>query len=207
MKICTKCGIEKPLTEFHKQRLGRSGRFARCKACRRAERIWLYVANPEPFKAASREWRAANPEKARTVSRMSYAANQERYKAKSRAQYAADPEKSKAANRKWCAAHPERARDLYVADPVKAQAYVALRNAHKIHATPAWANLFLIEEIYDLAVRRTKLKTGGVKRWEVDHIVPLRSKFVCGLHVANNMRVVPLSENRRKGNRTWPEMP
>lgn len=207
MKVCTKCGLEKPLTEFHKQRLGRSGKFARCKACRRAERMELYAANPEPIKAASRQWRAANLEKARVRDRRLYAANPERHRAKAKAQYAADPEKSKAANKKWCASHPERARDRYAADPAKAQAYVAWRNAQDIRATPAWANYFFIEEIYGLATRRTKLKTGGVPRWEVDHIVPIRSKFVCGLHVENNMRVVPRSENRRKGNRLWPDMP
>jgi len=81
------------------------------------------------------------------------------------------------------------------------------RNARKLDATPAWANQFFIEEIYDLAQRRTKLKTGGIDKWHVDHIVPLQSKLVCGLHVEHNLQVIPSVENYSKGNRCWPDMP
>ena len=63
-----------------------------------------------------------------------------------------------------------------------------------------------MEEIYDLAARKTALKTGGVDRWEVDHIVPLQSPIVCGLHVEHNLQVIPASKNRSKHNRHWPDM-
>jgi hypothetical protein len=72
-----------------------------------------------------------------------------------------------------------------------------------LRATPAWANHFFIEEAYDLAQRRTK--STGIK-WHVDHIVPLRSKRVCGLHVENNLQVIPARTNLEKGNRVWPSM-
>ena len=78
--------------------------------------------------------------------------------------------------------------------------YYALKSA----AIPKWANRFFIEEIYDLARRRTKI-TGFP--WHVDHIVPIKSHLVCGLHVENNLQVIPMTVNVRKKNRFWPEMP
>ena len=74
----------------------------------------------------------------------------------------------------------------------------------KLNAIPAWANKFFIEEAYHLAKLREKM-CGGV--WHVDHIVPLKSKVVCGLHVEHNLRVIPGTDNIKKGNRYWPDMP
>lgn len=64
-------------------------------------------------------------------------------------------------------------------------------------ATPVWANKDAIKEVYKAAVALTEL-TG--KKYEVDHIVPLTSKLVCGLHVEHNLRVVTFEENRKKYN-------
>jgi len=74
----------------------------------------------------------------------------------------------------------------------------------KTFATPKWSNEFFIREIYHLAQLRTKA-TGY--KWSVDHIVPLKSPLVCGLHVHNNLQVIPSSLNSIKGNRHWPDMP
>lgn len=64
-------------------------------------------------------------------------------------------------------------------------------------ATPSWANKQAIKEIYKTAVKLTE-STGTV--YEVDHIVPLTNKLVCGLHVEHNLRVVTFEENRKKSN-------
>ena len=89
-------------------------------------------------------------------------------------------------------------------NPARVNANVAKRKAFKLQATPIWANEFFIGEAYDLARRRNKLT--GIK-WEVDHIVPLISPSVCGLHSHTNIAVIPASVNASKGNRYWPDMP
>lgn len=57
---------------------------------------------------------------------------------------------------------------------------------------------FVHEEAHALCLLRNKLT--GIK-WHVDHKVPLRHKEISGLHIWNNLQVIPALENLRKGNR------
>ena len=68
-------------------------------------------------------------------------------------------------------------------------------------ASPNWNdefNSFFIKEIYHLSSLRSEVT--GIK-WHVDHIVPLRGKTVSGLHVWNNLQLLPASENLKKNNK------
>jgi hypothetical protein len=74
----------------------------------------------------------------------------------------------------------------------------ARRRCLKLNATPPWADLEAIRSIYAQCVEISRQT--GIPH-EVDHIVPLKGKLVCGLHVPCNLQVIPQRLNRAKGNR------
>lgn len=150
-------------------------------ATRKASRAAWYQANKEKHRANDAKWHERNKLKVAAYAKQYAHANQEIVRK---------------AQAKYSATH----KAYYGAKTME-------RNARKKKAVPAWANKFFIEEIYDLARRRSALKSGGHAKWHVDHIVPLQSKTVCGLHVEHNLRVIPSVENYRKNNRSWPDMP
>ena len=72
------------------------------------------------------------------------------------------------------------------------------RRAVQRDASPIWVDWGAITVIYEDASRKTR-ETGILHH--VDHIVPLKSKIVCGLHVPWNLRVIPARENQSKSNK------
>jgi hypothetical protein len=83
-------------------------------------------------------------------------------------------------------------------------ARTAKRRALKKNATPAWADAGKMKEFY-FAADFLGMVTG--EWYHVDHIVPLQSKLVRGLHCEENFQVLPGIENWKKGNTQWPDMP
>lgn len=82
--------------------------------------------------------------------------------------------------------------------------YGEKRRAAKLRATPKWADFEKMFDIFlEAAVRehRTQIKH------HVDHIVPLVSDIVCGLHCEQNLQVLTACENMAKHNYRWPDMP
>jgi 5-methylcytosine-specific restriction endonuclease McrA len=74
------------------------------------------------------------------------------------------------------------------------------RRKHR-QATPPWISRKQksdMRALYQAAIHMTK--TTG-ERYVVDHVVPLRSDVVCGLHVPWNLRVITQEENLKKSNK------
>ena len=76
--------------------------------------------------------------------------------------------------------------------------YRAARRTGIKKATPVWADLQAIGEAYLEA---------AYFNMQVDHIIPLKNKLVCGLHVWDNLQLMNPIQNNKKGNRYWPDMP
>jgi len=64
------------------------------------------------------------------------------------------------------------------------------REIRKVQAIPVWADIDKINLIY-------KLRPDD---YHVDHIIPIKGKYVCGLHVENNLQYLLAKENIAKGN-------
>ena len=86
-------------------------------------------------------------------------------------------------------------------NPEYRKAQTSLRKRRHREATPPWVTAEQkreMRELYLIAQRMTK--TTG-ERYVVDHIVPLISDEVCGLHVPWNLRVITQEENLKKSNK------
>jgi len=127
--------------------------------------------------------------------------NRARLTVKSAEWRAANPEKAAEAARKSSRKLKEKRAEyssLWTrANRDKRRASSAKRKAARLRATPQWANLERIAEFY------AKVPSGH----DVDHIVPLVSPIVCGLHCEANLQYLPSAENQSKRNFRWPDMP
>jgi hypothetical protein len=136
--------------------------------------------NKEKEAARNKRWRDKNPEKARENSRVSSKKHRD-----------ANPEYKKEYYDKNKEKLIEYTKEWQKNNKGTVNAKTAKYRANKTNATSMWADLEAIKEFY-------KQCPAG---FEVDHIVPLQSDSVCGLHVENNLQYLTKSENRRKRNK------
>jgi hypothetical protein len=74
------------------------------------------------------------------------------------------------------------------------------RLAHK-HARPAWFEQQKVTQLYaECATLNDVFKLTGNRALQVDHIIPLQSDSVCGLHCWANLQLLSRADNRRKSN-------
>lgn len=167
-----------------------------CPECRRITALENYKRNQEKNIQRAKEWNIKNREK--------YNENIKQWAKKNK-----NKNKKLKWNQKWYNANIEKARDMCrkkynkwkLKNKDKLRQKKARRRAKELFAYPSWANKNKILQKYKEAVikmQKTKIKH------HVDHIYPLNSKWLCGLHVENNLQVISEKENLKKGNRTWP---
>ena len=130
---------------------------------------------------AQAKYRANNPEKVKALSLKSDKKYRENNK-----------EKVKLSKQRWAEKNKDQVNHRKM-----------LRRIRHKHSIPDWdleLTKFVFSEAKDLCTRRQNLFEFI---WHVDHIIPLNGDNVCGLHVWNNLEVVPAKYNLQKGNRYY----
>lgn len=118
-------------------------------------------------------------------------ANADTITAKQRQWRAANPDAVKKASARWKRENPHRCAE-------QTKHY----QTRKLQATPQWADRERVAAKYEFAALCTKVLG---EPFAVDHIVPLTSETVCGLHTHHNLQVLAADINQAKSNRYWPQ--
>lgn len=175
-RVCTKCLSDKPLSDFHKK----GGRLQPlCKVCK---------------SEYNKDYRSRNSEKLRDKQKQYYEENSEAIKEKQRLWAKDNKEVIKKRNKNYREKYPHKATEHNV----------RLKKSRK-QSVPKWLSKEQKSEIqgfYWLA-KDLSLITG--ERYEVDHIVPIKGKNVCGLHVPWNLQILPKDLNLEKRNKWTPD--
>jgi hypothetical protein len=101
VKKCTKCGIEKPVSDFYRDAHRKDGLFSWCKSCWSVKTKAKYAANREQAVAQSKAWKQANPERVRQYQRDYYARNREAFAGYRRRYIERDPERWRRREKNW----------------------------------------------------------------------------------------------------------
>lgn len=204
MKLCPKCSKYLDAINFYKSSKSKDGLQGYCKSCSKTinevRREGGYfrdyrTKNADKIAEYRADYRERNDSAIRESSRLYREFNAEKV-AESRKKYAKE-------NREKVL---ESSRAYQKANRHKYAAWASKRRMISRQAEPSWLSCDHKKQI-GLIWGLSELKTFvSGHPYEVDHIVPLQSKEVCGLHVPWNLQVVPRSDNRRKRNLHWPDM-
>lgn len=126
-----------------------------------------------------------------------YAKNREKLTAKAKAHYEASSPAERLVRNWRAAARP--------ATPKPGSNWA--KNQRKVNLARAYCVWSDIEEVVRIHMACAIMNELGWDQYRVDHMVPISSRLVCGLHTHTNLQVISQYENDVKGNHMWPDMP
>lgn len=209
-KECTSCGEIKPSSEFYLCPHHKYGISSSCKECintRNRAKWWqnreyelekskkFYYKNREKILAKEKKRRDNNKEKESKRSKRYYQSHKGERSSYAKKWRAERANICKEINRNWRSNNKEKTRF-----------YSFKYRSAKLFATPPWINADHEKQMALMYILAKSLESNTGKKFEVDHIIPLCGENFCGLNVPWNLRVIPASENRSKGNKLTPEL-
>ena len=211
-KECGTCGETKPKESFAKRADTPTGLRSDCKDCISVKRQQHYEDNKEHVLERTNQYRLDHLEDYSKWKRIRYWKDPELSRAKSRGYREKNIEHCREYSRLWRKNNPDKVKfydDRYLSNPENRKKrklrrkkwrdknkdlichYSSDRRARVLKATPVWSDKEVIKSFY---------KEAQYFGESVDHIIPLKSHLVCGLHVESNLQLMPLSENIKKNN-------
>lgn len=191
---CIQCRQLKELNEsnFYKSKISKNSKVLICIMCRKAKAKQRIDADES--------LRNKNKERCRRH----YQGNISQYRESSRKWKSENKSKVSESYKKYM--QSEEAKQLrrkaqanrYKINPDKHIAISCANDSRVRKARPKWQSSMEIATYYRVA------RIFGL---EVDHIVPIKSNLVCGLHCLDNFQLLTREQNASKGNRFWPDMP
>lgn len=207
-KVCSKCNIEKTFTEFHKSKSGKYGLRSDCKICSAEYKKNWYENNKERHLEYNKIWRENNKERHLKNSKIWYENNKNRCLESNKIWYENNRERYLESNKIWYEnnreSHLESMKIWRETNSDKVRAINAKRRSKKLKATPVWLSEYDLNQIKSIYKEAIDLELkDGFKR-HVDHIHPLQNKYICGLHVPQNLQILTETENCSKSNKFEP---
>lgn len=203
--VCRACDLAKKRAAYAENATERQAAIARARArhaenslqMRETAKRWR-AENADALRESKREYHAANSEKINARSREWYAANRDRVSAYNRKKYIENRTAISEQSARWYAANKDRHAKNCAAwrakNNDKLRAYFAEYEAAKMRRVPPWADQAATRKVY----------TDCPKGMQVDHVVPLFGRLVCGLHVHTNLQYLTPAANQRKSNKHDP---
>lgn len=201
MKTCTKCGEEKDINCFTKDKSKVDGLRPSCKDCKKISDREYYRNNTEAIGNKGKKYNEKTKDRRIEYKKEYYSKNKETIDLRNKQNYYKNIDARRERNRLTSSLKKEELKLYKRKYRTENKGLInnsnATRRANRLNASILLTSdqLNEIKEIYMKA--QTLTKQTGIS-YHVDHIIPLQGKTVCGLHVPWNLQILTREENLKK---------